>query len=130
MPSPSSACRSLHARTGPGRGTGQVHRARFGAGVHHAAEFDEGTITGALDHTTVMHRDDLVDQVAPKASDAGESEFPSVPVSREKPTTSAVRIAVSLRSICSDTMSAPEGLWPRTNKLPSHLGEDHCGCMT
>ena len=39
---------------------------RAADGVDHATEFDDRAVAGALDHASVMHGDDRVDQVAPQ----------------------------------------------------------------
>jgi hypothetical protein len=40
--------------------------------VHHAAKLNDAAVPGALDHTSVMHCDCRVDQVAPKGAEPSE----------------------------------------------------------
>ena len=44
-------------------------------GVHHAAEFDERTIAGALHDPPVMHSDGRVEEVASKRPEPSEGPF-------------------------------------------------------
>ncbi len=97
-----------------GRETGVAvdHRAldldRRADRVDHAPGLDDGSVAGALDDAAVMERDGRVDEVAAQRAQARKrSLLASAPASFEKPTTSAARVVVSLRSISAEDKAHP-----------------------
>ena len=51
-----------------------LHFDRAAHGVDHAAELDDRAVAGALDDVAVMHRDDGIDEIAAKGSQAREDK--------------------------------------------------------
>jgi hypothetical protein len=66
-------------------------------GFDHAAEFDDAPVAGALHHAPVMHSNGRVDQIATERSQAGKRSLLIDTREAAMPTTSAAKIAASLR---------------------------------
>ena len=73
-------------------------------GIDYATKLDDAAVAGAFDHATVMDTDGRGDQIAPERPQPCQRTFLVAARRRLKPTTSAARIAASLR--CS-VMAAP-----------------------
>jgi hypothetical protein len=72
-----------------------LHLDREADGVDHAAELDDRAVAGALDDAAVVRRDGGVDEIAAQRPKTRKRSI--IVGAGLKPTTSATRIAASLR---------------------------------
>jgi hypothetical protein len=66
-----------------------LHFDRAADRIDHAAELYDCAVAHALDHPAPVHGDGRIDEIAAQRSQPRDMRFSSVPVRREKPTTSA-----------------------------------------